>query len=65
MFSRLLLLYLLILQGSSIEDVDSSGYTAKEINSTSGLHTYTAITTCYPTSLNNVTTAWYQLFGNN
>ena len=57
MFSRLLLLYLLILQGSSIEDVDSLGYTAKEINSVSGLHTYTAIATCYPTSLNNVTTA--------
>ena len=64
MFSKFLLLYLLILQGSSIEDVDSLGYTAKEINSVSGLYTYTAIATCYPTSLHNVLTAWSQLFGN-
>lgn len=55
---------LLILQGSSVEDVDSLGYTAKEINSASGLYTYTAIATCYPASLHNVITAWNQLFGN-
>ena len=64
MFCMFLLLCLLILQGSSIEDVESLGYTAKEINSVSGLYTYTAIATCYPTLLHNVSTAWYQLFGN-
>ena len=54
----------MVLQGSSKEDVESVGYTAKEINSTASLYTYTVIALCYPDLLHEVQTVWKQLFEN-
>jgi len=36
----------------------------KEINSSVGFHTYTAIAMCYPDVLHDVQTVWEQMFEN-
>ena len=54
----------MVLQGSSKDAVESAGYTAKEINSTASLHTYTTVALCHPDLLHDVQTVWKQLFEN-
>ena len=54
----------MVLQGYSKQDVESTGYTAKEINCTACLYTYTAVAICHPDQLYYVQTVWSQLFDN-
>ena len=52
----------LSLQGSSTEEIENISYTAKEINTVAGLHTYTVLCVCEPEAFVTIQTVWEGIF---
>ena len=52
----------LFLQGSSTEEIENISYTAKEINTVAGLHTYTVLCVCEPEAFVTIQTVWEGIF---